>query len=203
MSSSLQPHRLQHARVSWPSPSPRACSMSCPLSQRYHPTISSSVVPFSSCLQSFPSSGSFLMSGLFPLGGIRIEASASALVLPMNIQISYRMDWFDLLAVQGTLKRESSPTPQFKIINSSAFSLLYGPTLTCIHNYWKNHNFDRTDLCWQSNVPAFNMPSRSVIAFLQRSKGLSISWLQSPSAVILEPKKIVFHCFHCFPICLL
>ena len=87
------------------------------------------------------------MSGLFPLGGIRIEASASALVLPMNIQISYRMDWFDLLAVQGTLKIESSPTPQFKIINSSAFSLLYGPTLTCIHNYWKNHNFDRTDLC--------------------------------------------------------
>ena len=68
--------------------------------------------------------------------------------------ISFRMDWLDLLAVQGTLKRESSPTPQFKIINSSAFSLLYGPTLTCIHNYWKNHNFDRTDLCWQSNVPA-------------------------------------------------
>ena len=75
------------------------------------------------------------MSGLFPLGGIRIEASASALVLPMNIQISYRMDWFDLLAVQGTLKIESSPTPQFKIINSSAFSLLYGPTLTSIHDY--------------------------------------------------------------------
>ena len=113
------------------------------------------VIPFSSCLQSFPSSGSFLMSGLFPLGGIRIEASGSALVLPMNIHISYRMDWFDLLAVQGTLKRESSPTPQFKIINSSAFSLLYGPTLTCIHNYGKNHNFDRTDRCWQSNVPAF------------------------------------------------
>ena len=66
--------------------------------------------------------------------------------------ISFRMDWFDL-AVQGTLK--SSPTPQFKSINSSALSFLYGPTLTSIHNYWKNHSFDRMNLCWQSGVSAF------------------------------------------------
>ena len=68
--------------------------------------------------------------------------------------ISFRMDWLDLLAVQGTVQ-ESSPTPQFKSINSLALSLLYGPTLTSIHDYWKNHSFALTDLCWQSNASAF------------------------------------------------
>ena len=104
MSDSLQPHELQHARLPCPSPIPRAYSDSCPLSCWCHPTISSSVVPFSSCLQSFPASGSFPMSKFFPSGGHSV--SASALVLPMNIQ-----DWFPLgltgwifLAVQGTLK---------------------------------------------------------------------------------------------------
>ena len=67
--------------------------------------------------------------------------------------ISFRIDWFDLLAVQGTL--ESSPAPQFESINSSAPNLLYGPTLTSVHDYWKNHNFDSTDLCWQSDISAF------------------------------------------------
>ena len=67
--------------------------------------------------------------------------------------ISLRIDCFDLLAVQGTLK--SSPTPQVKSIYSSALSFLYSPTLTSIHDYWKNHSFDETDLCWQSNVSAF------------------------------------------------
>ena len=68
--------------------------------------------------------------------------------------ISCRMDWFDLLAVQGTLK-ESCPALQFKIIDSLAFSLLYGPTFTSIHDYWKNHSFDCMELCWQSDVSAF------------------------------------------------
>ena len=63
------------------------------------------------------------------------------------------MDWLDLLAVQGTLK--SSPTPQFESINFLALSLLYGPTLTPVHNYWKNRNFDYMDLCWQSDVSGF------------------------------------------------
>ena len=81
---SLQPHGLQHVRLPCPSPSPRACSNSCPLSQRYHPTISSSVVPF--CLQSFPESGSLLMSQLFGSGGQSIGASASPSVFPVNIQ---------------------------------------------------------------------------------------------------------------------
>ena len=91
MSDSLQPHGLQYIRLPCPSPSPRVCSKSHPLSQWCHPTISSSVTPFSSCLQSFPASGSFPMSRLFISGGQSIGASASASVLPMNIQ-----DWFPL-----------------------------------------------------------------------------------------------------------
>ena len=86
MSDSLQPHGLQHASLRCPSPTTRASSNSCPSSQWYHPTISSSVIPFSSCLHSLPESGSFLMSPFFPSGGKSLGASASAPVLPMNIQ---------------------------------------------------------------------------------------------------------------------
>ena len=86
--------------------------------------------------------------------------------------------------------QESSPIPQFESINFSALSFLYSPTLTSIHDYWKNHSLDQTDLCWQSMSLLFNMLSRLVISFLPRSKHLLISWLQSPSAVILEPPKI-------------
>ena len=91
MSDSLWPHGLQHTRLPCPSPTPRACSNLCPSNRWYHPTISSSVVPFSSCLQSFPESGSFPMSQLFTSGGHSIGASASASVLPMKFQ-----DWFPL-----------------------------------------------------------------------------------------------------------
>ena len=106
MSDSLWPHGLQHARLSCPSPIPGACSNSCSLSWWCHPAISSSVVCFSSCLQSFPASGSFLMSQFFTSGDQSIGASASASI-PSNEYsglISFRIDWFDLLAVQGTLK---------------------------------------------------------------------------------------------------
>ena len=105
MSECLQSHGLQHARLPCPLPTLRACSNSFPSSRRYHPTISSSVVPFSSRLQSFPASGSFPMSQFFASGGQSIGASVSASVLPVNIQdwfpsglISFRMDWLDLLA---------------------------------------------------------------------------------------------------------
>ena len=91
VSDSLQPHGLQHTRPPCPSPTPRVYSNSCPLSQWCHPTISSSVVPFSFPLQSFPASGSFQMNQFFASGGQSIVVSASALVLPMNIQ-----DWFPL-----------------------------------------------------------------------------------------------------------
>ena len=88
---SLRPHALWHIRLPCPSPTPRACSNSCPSNRWCHPTISFSVIPYSSCLQSFPASESFQVSRLFPAGGKSIRASASALVLPMNIQ-----DWFPL-----------------------------------------------------------------------------------------------------------
>ena len=103
--------------------------------------------------------------------------------------ISFRIDWLDLLAVQGTLK---SLLQQYssKSVNSSVFSLLYGPTLTSIHDYWKNHNLDYKTFVSKLTSLLLNMLSRLVIAFLPRSKHLLISWLQSPSAVILEPKKI-------------
>ena len=91
ISDSLWPHDLQHTRFPCPSPTPRACSNSCPLSQWCHPTISSSFIPFSSCLQSFPASRSFPVSQFFALGVQSIGVSASASVLPMNIQ-----DWFPL-----------------------------------------------------------------------------------------------------------
>ena len=103
MSDSLWPHGLQHARLPCPSPTPGAYLNSCPSSQWCHPTISSSVVPFSACIQSFPASGSFPISHFFTSGGQSIGVSASTSVLPMNIQ-SFRMDWLDLLAVQETPK---------------------------------------------------------------------------------------------------
>ena len=103
--------------------------------------------------------------------------------------ISFRMDRLDLLAVQG----ESSPTPPCKSINSSALNFLYSPTLTFIHDYWKSHTltmFDNQTFAGKVMSLLFNMLSWLVIAFLPRSKHLLISWLQSPSAVMMEPPKI-------------
>ena len=98
---SLQPHRLQHARPPCPSTTPGVYSNSCPLSQRCHPTISFSVVPFSSCPQSFPASGSFQMSQHFASGGQSIGVSASASVLPMNIQdFCYPLGWIGWISLQ-------------------------------------------------------------------------------------------------------
>ena len=103
MSDSLQPHGLQHTRPPSPSPTPGVYSNSSPLSWWCHPTISSSVIPFSR-LQTFPASGSFQISQFFTSGGQSIGVSASASVLPNPGLISFRMDWLDLLAVQRTLK---------------------------------------------------------------------------------------------------
>ena len=106
VSDSLQPHGRQHTRLPCPSLTPRACSDSCPSNRWCHPTTLSSVVPFSSCLQSFPGSGSFPMRQFFTSGGQTIGVSASTSVLPMNIQDWFPLGWtgLDLLAVQGTLK---------------------------------------------------------------------------------------------------
>ena len=117
VSDCLQPHGPQHARPPCPSPTPVVYPNSCPLSWFSHPTISSSVIPFSSCLQSSPASGSFEMSQLFTLGGQSIGVSASTSVLPMNAQ-----DWLDLLAVQGTLKSiHQHHSSKASILRRSAF----------------------------------------------------------------------------------
>ena len=142
MSNSLRPHGLQHARPPCPSPTPRVYSDSCPLSRWCHPTISSSVILFSSHLQSFPASGSFPMSRFFASGGQIIEVSASAPVLPINIQ-----DWFHL-GLTGLIplqtKELSSVFSNTSAQKHQCFSTLLSlrSTLTSIHDYWKNHSFD-------------------------------------------------------------
>ena len=141
-SDSLRPHELQHARPPCPSPIPRVHRNSCPFSRWCHPIISSSVIPFSARPQSFPASGSFQMSQLFASGGQRDWSFSCS---PSNEHpglISFRMDCWDLLAVQGTLFQESSPTPQFESINSSALSFLYSPNITSIHDHWKNDSLE-------------------------------------------------------------
>ena len=116
--------------------------------------------------------------------------SFSFIISPFNEYsglIAFRIDQFDLLAIQGTLK--SSPTPQFKSIISLALSLLYGPTLTSICDYWKTIALTLQVFVSKVMFLLFNMLSRFVIALFPRSKHLLISWLQSPSAVILSPRK--------------
>ena len=192
MSGSLRPHELQHARLPCSLSTTRACLNSCPLIRWCHPTISSSVVPFSSCPQSLPASESFPMSQLFTWGGQSTGVSGSASVFPMNIQaglISFRMDWLALLAVQGTLQSLlQHHSSKASILQYSAF--FYSPTLTSIHDYWKKTiALSRQTFVDKVTSLLFNMLSGLVITFLPRSKHLLISWLQSPSAVILEPPK--------------
>ena len=142
VSDSLRPHELQHARPLCLSPIPRVYSNSCPLRRWCHPTISSSVVPFSSCLQSFPASGSFQMSQLFTSGGQSIGVSASTSVLPKNTQDWSLLGWTGWISLQpkGLSRVFSNTTVQS--INSSVLNFLYNPTLTSIHGYWKKHSFD-------------------------------------------------------------
>ena len=158
-------------------------------SRRCHPTISSSVIPFPSCLQSFPASGSYQMSQFFASGGQSIGVSASASVLPMNSGlISFRMDWLDLLAVQGTLKNH----PQYHNSKASVLWCSAFFTVQLSHPYLttgKTIALTTWTFVGQVMFLLFTMLSRLVITFLPRSKRLLISWLQSPSVVILEPKK--------------
>ena len=169
-----------------PSPTSRACSNSCPSRRSCHPTISSSVVSFSSCLQSLPASGSFPMSQFFPSGSQSIGASAS--VLPMNIQ-----DWFPLgliglisLLSKGLSRVSSNTTVQKRWLFGAQ---LYSPNS---HNHMTSRKtiaLTRWTIVSQVMSLLFNMLSWLVIAFLPRSKCLLISWLHSPSAVILKPQK--------------
>ena len=142
-SDSLRPHGLQHTRLPCPSPTPGVYSNSCPLSRWCHPTISSSVVPFSSCLQSFPAPGSFQMCQFFASGDQSIRVLE---IQYQSFQWIFRTDFLQDGLVGSPCSprdsQESSPTPQFKIINSSALSFIYSPTLTSIYDHWKNHSLD-------------------------------------------------------------
>ena len=153
MSDSLWPHGLQHTRPPYPSPSTRACPNSCTLSWWCYPTTSSSVVPFPSCPQSFPTTGSFPMSRLFASGDQSIGASAS--VFPVNIQDWFHLGLNNMISLQLKVHSRVFSNTTVQSINSLAPTLLYGPTLTSVLDYWKNHSFDYTDLCWQNNVSAF------------------------------------------------
>ena len=145
MSDSLWPHGLQHTRPLCASPTPRICSNSCPLSQRCHPTSSSSVIPFSSCLQSFPASGSFPMSPLSTSDVQSIRASASASDFPMNIQDWFPLGLSDLISLlsKGLSGVFSSTTVQKHLFFSAQSSLWSNSHLQ--HDYWKNYT-DYIDL---------------------------------------------------------
>ena len=145
MSDSLKPHGLQHARARCSSPTLGAWANSCPSSWWFHATISSSVILFFSCLQSFPVTGSFLMSQFFTSVGQSIGGSISASVLPMSIQDWFPLGWLGGCPCSPRDSQESCPTPQFKTTNSSSLTFLYGATVTSIPDNWKNHSFDYTE----------------------------------------------------------
>ena len=138
----LRPHESQHARTPCPSPTPGVHSESRPSSAWCHPAISSSVVPFSSCPQSLPASESFPMSQLFTWGGQSTRVSALASFFQRNPRADLLQNGLVGSPFSPRDSQESSPTPQIKSINSSALSLLHSPTLTTIHDYWKNHSLD-------------------------------------------------------------
>ena len=145
MSDSLLPQGLQHARLPWPSLFPGACSNSGPLSWWCHPTVSSSASSFSFCLQSFPASGSFPVSQLSISSGQVLDLQPHHQSLQWIFIVSFRTDWFDVLAVQRTLKSLlQHHSLKASILWCSAF--LYGLALTSIHDDWKHHGFGYTDL---------------------------------------------------------
>ena len=198
VSNSLLPHEPQHDRPPCPSPTARVYPNSCPLSRWCHPTISSSVVPFSSCPQSFPASGSFPMSQLFASGGQSIGVSASASVLPMSIQGRFPLGMAGLISVQGTFKSFlQHHNLKTSILLCSAFfrfqlshpHMIIGKTIALTKQIFVG----------KVMFLLFKSLSRIVI-FLLRSKHLLTSWLPSPSTGILEPKNKVCHCSHCFSI---
>ena len=174
MSDSLGPHGLQHARLPCASPTPRVYSNSCPLSRWCHPTISSSVIPFSSCLQSFPASGSFPKSQFFSLGGQRIGVSASASVLPMNIHDWFPLGWTGWISLQS--KGFSRVYSNNTVLQHSAFFMVQLSQLYM--TIGKTIALTRWKFVGKVISLLFNMLSRCVIAFLPRSKHLLISWLQ-------------------------
>ena len=178
MSDSLWLHELQHAKPPCPSPTPGVHSNSCPSSRWCHPAISSSVIPFSSCPQSLPASGSFPMSQLFAWGGKSIGVSASASVLPMNTQDWSPLGWTCWMSLQSKgLSRVFSNTKVQKHqffgaqLSSQSHTYIYMTT-------GKTIALSRWTFVGKVISLLFNILSRLVITFLPRSKRLLISWLQ-------------------------
>ena len=187
MSDSLQSHRLQHARLLCPPLSPGVCSNSCSLSRWCYLTILSSAVLFSFCLQCFPASGAFPMNQLCVSGGQSTGASAS--VFPMNIQGWFPRELTGLTSLKskGLLRVLQHHNSKASILWRSAFMIqLIHPYITT------GKTIALTGWTFVGKVIGllFSTLSRFVIAFLPRSKCLLISWLHSPSAMILDPKKI-------------
>ena len=176
---------MKHARFPCPSPTPRVCSNSCPSSQWCHPTILSSVVPFSSCPQSFPAWESFPMSQLFASPGQSIGVSPSTSVLPMNTQDRSPLGWTGWISLQSKgLSRVQHHSSKASVLHHSAFFILQ-----LSHPYMTpGKTIALTRWTFVSKVMSllFNMLSRFVIAFLPRSKCLLILRLQSQSTLILE-----------------
>ena len=192
---SLWPRGLQHTRLPCPSLSPGVTQI-CPLSHWCHPIISSSVTPFSSCPQSSsPATVSFPVSQFFASGGQSIGASAS--ILSMNIQDWFPLGWTDLISLQskGLSRVLSSTTVQkhhfFSVQPYLWTHLLWTTTLTSACDYWKKHTLTIWTFAGKLMSLLFNMLSRFLMALLPRSRHFFlISCLQSPSTVILVPKKI-------------
>ena len=191
VSDSLRPHESQNARPPCPSPPPWVYSDSFPSGQWCHPTMPSSVVPFSSCPQPFPASGSFSSESVLCLRRPKCW-SFSFSISPSNEHsglISFRMDWLELLAVQGTLKSLlQHHSSKASILWCSAFLIVQ-----LSHAYMttgKTLALTRQTFVGKVMSLLYNMLCRLIITFLPRSKCRLASWLQSPSAVILEPRKI-------------
>ena len=170
---------LQHTRLPCPSLSPRVCSDSCPLSRWCHSTISFTVIPYFSLPSIFSSVRVFSNESVLRISWPKYwNFSFNISISPFSEYsglISFRIDWFDFLAVQGTLKGLLQHNSlKASVLWHSAF--FYGPTLTSIHDYWKNYNFDYTDPFGKVVSLLFNMLSRFVTAFLSRNKHPLISW---------------------------
>ena len=202
MSNSLRPHESQHARPPCPSPTPRVNPNPCPSSRWCHLTISS-CRPLLLLPSIPPSVRVFSNESTIHMRWPKYWSFSFSIIPSKEIPglKSFRMDWLDLLAVQGTLKSLlQHHSSNASILRRSAFFIvqLSLPYMTT----GKTIALTRRTLVSKVMSLLLNMLSRWVITFLPRSKRLLISWLQSPSAVILEPKKKkkVWHCFHCFPI---
>ena len=191
MSDSLQPHESQHARPHCPTLTPGVHSDSCPSTQWCHPAISSSFVPFSSCPQIPPSIRVFSNESTLRMRWPKYWSFSFSIIPYKEFPglISFRMDWFGLLADQGTLKSLlQHHTLKASILPCSAFFIVQ-----VSHPYMttgKTIALTRWTFVRKVMSLFLNVLSRLVITFLPRSKRLLISWLQAPSAVILEPRKI-------------